>query len=50
VKSVFGRMRVAKMVYYKSGQLQKVSPKGNYKDKCFGGHQLTTFIGKPNAF
>ncbi len=43
-------MRVAKMVYYKSGQLQKVRRKDNYKDKCFGGHQMPTFIGKSNAF
>ena len=27
----FGHMRVAKMVNY-----QKVSPKGNYKEKCLG--------------
>ena len=33
-----------------NGQLQKVSPKGNYKEKCLGLHESTTFSGKPNAF
>ena len=33
-----------------NGKLQKVSPKGNYKEKCLGLHESTTFSDKPNAF
>ena len=32
------------------GKLQKVSPKGNYKERCLGLHKSTIFSGKPNAF
>ena len=32
-----------------NGKLKKVSPKGNYKEKCLGWHKMTTFSGKPNA-
>ena len=38
LRSIFGHMRVARMVNYK-----KVSPKGNYKEKCLGWHKMTTF-------
>ncbi len=31
LRSIFGHMRVAKMA------LQKVSPEGNYKEKCLAG-------------
>ncbi len=33
-----------------NGKLKEVSPKGNYKEKCLGLHESTTFRGKPNAF
>ncbi len=33
-----------------NGKLQKVSPKGNYKEKCLVLHESTTLSEKPNAF
>ena len=48
---LFGRFEVHLWSYEGSenGNLQKVSPKGNYKEKCLGLHESTTFSEKPNG-
>ena len=49
---LFGHFEVNFWSYEGSenGKLQKVSPKGNYKEKCIGLHKLTTFSRKRNSF
>ena len=45
---LFGHIDVHFLSYEGSenGKLKKVSPKGNYKEKCLGWSQMTTFGGK----
>ena len=49
---VFGYFEVHFLPYEGSenGKLQKVSPKGSYKEKYLGWHKMTTFSGKPNGY
>ena len=49
---LFGHFEVIFWSYEGSenGKLKNVSPKGNYKEKCLGLHEWTTFSEKPNVF